>query len=68
MVDSTSQKGGGPTKAQSYAVPQAEKEFWLPAESQSGDKHGRLADPRFIEVSFSTAVEVNSCNTNRRFQ
>jgi hypothetical protein len=66
-VDSSSQKGGGQTKEQTSAVPQAEREFWLPVDSQSGDEHGRLADPGFLEANFSKKAEMKYCNTNRRF-
>lgn len=67
-VDSSSQKGGGQTKEQSSTVPQAEREFWLPAHSQSGDRNGRLADPGVSRSEISNETEVKCRNTlNRRF-
>lgn len=66
--DSPSQKGGGESKEQSYATPQAQREFWLAEERQSRNVHGRLADPRLIEVDLTNGMEVPFGNTNRRFE
>ena len=54
--DSSSQKGGGETKEQSCATPQAEREFWLAEERRNRNVHGRLADPRFVEVDLTSAT------------
>lgn len=66
--DSPSQKGGGESKEQTYATPRAEREFWLAEERQSRNDHGRLADPRLVEVDLTNATEAAFGNTYRRFE
>ena len=66
--DSPSQKGGGENKEQSYATPQAQREFGVARESHDGNIHGGLADPRLVEVDLTNVMEVTFGNTNRRFE
>jgi sugar lactone lactonase YvrE len=66
--DSSSQKGGGSSKEGSTATPQAEREFWLAEERQDRNVHGRLADPRFVAVDLTNAVEAAFGNLHRRFE
>ncbi|HYL85667.1 MAG TPA: SMP-30/gluconolactonase/LRE family protein [Candidatus Angelobacter sp.] len=65
--ESSPQKGGGQTKEQSSELPQAEREFRPVESGRNSDKHGRLADPRLVEVDLSNPVEVTFGNTYRRF-
>ncbi len=65
--DSPSQKGGGQSKEESNASPQAQREFAHPDKGQDRNAHGGLVDPRFIAVDLSNAVESVFGNTYRRF-
>lgn len=66
--DAASQKGGGQSREQTSAVPQAEREFWLSDGGQSRDEDGWLAVSRLEEMRFSNSIEVTYGNTYRRFE
>ena len=66
--DGAAQKGGGQSKEQTSAVPQAEKEFRPIENGRNSDEHGQLVVSRLAEVRFSNAVEDTYSNTYRRFE